>query len=189
MPVPQFLFDLFVLFVLLFALLNIVWMSIKNGISPMPSSSKQLNACLEALPKLPKNALIYDLGAAWGSAAFFFAKAFPDASVIGYENSRLPYLFSKLRLRFFPQKNLEFQRKDFYTHCFDQADLLFVYLYPGAMEKLEKKLTKERKKNLYVLSHTFALPRRKALFERQINDLYSTKVYVYQIISKQSPHL
>lgn len=152
----------------------------------MPSTSKQIRACLEEVPDLGPGAVVYDLGSAWGGFALALAKALPDVKVIGFETSPFPYLFSKLRLFFSPIQNLEFKRSDFYSLSLDSADLLVTYLYPGAMKKLEQKLAKPLHKDFYLLSHTFALASKKPLSEKQIDDFYHTKVYLYHFCGNKA---
>lgn len=165
---------MFIFLILLFAALAIVFQSVKLGISPLPSHWKVKRYLTPFLP--PKNALILDLGSGWGGIASYMAKAMPESSVIGFEKSLFPWLFSLLRKR----KNLHFYRRNFFHEKLEEADCIYVYLFPKAMEKLKIKLEKELKNKTIVISYVFAVPGWKPIQTYEIADLYKSKLYVYQ---------
>src|SRR5262245_4687115 len=88
---------------------SIVYWSVKNGISPMPSSPKAKKT-LEALLPKEVNGTILELGSGWGTLAVLLSQAYPEYSVLAYETSPVPYFFSRFRSK----ENLTFVRKDFF---------------------------------------------------------------------------
>lgn len=166
--------------IIVWILISIVFWTIRNGISPMPTSAKVKRCLLENLPEI-KNGNIYELGSAWGTLAFPIAKKFPDGLIRGYETSPIPYFFSRLTLWLFPLPNLRFERRDFFSISLADADLVICYLYPGAMQMLKKKFCRELKPGTWVASHTFAIPGWKADKTYEADDLYKTKIYLYQV--------
>lgn len=167
----------------IWALASIVFWSLRNGISPMPTSYQTRKALLKFLPNIGKGK-IYDLGSGWGTLVFPLSKKFPDNQVIGYETSPIPYFFSQFFAWISPHSNLELKRIDFYTVSLSDADLVVCYLYPHAMVLLKKKFEQELKPGTWVLSNTFAIPGWSPYQVYKLNDLFHTKLYLYQIDKK-----
>ena len=156
-------------------LLVCVW-TIKNGISPMPTSTKIKRALFEALPEHLEGAIV-ELGSGWGTLCFPLAKRYPNCQVIGYETSPIPYAVSKLLQLLIKQKNVRFERKDFFKEHLSGASMAICYLYPTAMENLKEKLEKEGR--IAVVSHTFRIPGWMPTKTIEVKDLYHTKIYFY----------
>lgn len=165
---------------LLWAILSIVIWSVRNGISPMPTSPLAKKRIMEALP-LKVDGVIYELGSGWGTLVFPLAKKYPNCRVIGIESSPVPYYFSKFRQLFMPVRNLELLRCNLMEISIKDAGLVVCYLYPGAMNKLKTKFEKELKPGTWVLSNTFAVPGWDPYRAYDIGDIYSTKIYLYHI--------
>lgn len=172
-------------FVVVFALvlLSVVYWSLRNGISPMPTSSKARRRLLSALPK-DVSGTIYELGSGWGTLVFPLARHYPHCRVVGYETSWIPFWISKLRQFFMRLPNLELQRRDFYQMPLQDAGLVVCYLYPGAMRLLSVKLSEELKPGTWVISNTFSLPGWLASDVLEVGDLYYSKIYVYRCAFK-----
>jgi len=154
----------------------VVW-TIKNGISPMPTSPKVKRRLLEILPVVQGR--IYELGSGWGTLAFSLSRHYPEAQIIGFETSPVPYWISKLCLNLSSSRNLTFERRDFFNVELKDATMVVCYLYPGAMRKLGEKLIQELKPGALIISHTFALPGWEPKATYEVDDLYRTKIYIY----------
>ena len=122
---------------LFFVLILIVGFTVKNGISPMPTSTKVREALFKYLPPL-KNGIVVDLGSGWGHLIFPLSKHYPTCEIFGFETSPVPYLFSSM-LNYY--SNVKIVRRDFFKIPLDSANLIVCYLYPKGMKKL-KWLTK-----------------------------------------------
>jgi tRNA G46 methylase TrmB len=92
------------------AAVSIVIFTLKNGISPMPSSSHARSAVVNEIKKLSKsrNHLIIDAGSGWGTLALQTARNFPSPTIIGLENSFIPLWTSRLLKMRGPYNNLKF---------------------------------------------------------------------------------
>lgn len=156
----------------------VIW-SLRNGISPMPTSSKVKREMLALMPH-NLNGTIYELGCGWGTLLFPLARKYPHCRIIGYETSPLPYGVCKLLLSFFKHSNVEVVRRDFYSANLRDASLVVCYLYPGAMKRLESKFSAELRKETFVVSNTFAIPGWSPQTVKTIDDLYRTKIYLYK---------
>jgi methylase of polypeptide subunit release factors len=170
-----------VLALFIFIAVSIVYFSSKNGITPTPTLDKVKQALLGLLAQNKINGNIYDLGSGWGTLAFALARQYADCNAIGYENSIVPYAFSRIWHLFAGCPNLKLVRNDFYTIPLNDADLVICYLNTGAMEKLRTKFESELKKGAVVVSHTFAVPYWTPAKEIVVDDIYRTKVYMYVV--------
>jgi hypothetical protein len=166
------------LLILFLIVLSIVWWSIKNGISPMPTSPRVKAALFASLPTV--EGTIADLGSGWGTLVFPLADRYPKCQVIGYETSPIPYTLSLLRQTVQRRANLSLIRRDFFEASLENAALVLCYLYPKAMTRLQDKFDRELKNGAFVISHTFALPEWQPLKVVEVNDLYRTKIYIYK---------
>lgn len=166
----------FILVVASVILMSMVYSALRWGIGPVPTSPKVKKALIPLLPPL-SHGIIYELGAGFGNLAFTLGEHYPDCQVIAIEVSPVPYFWMKIRNGFNPKLNII--RKDFFQLNLSDASLIVCYLYPGAMERLEKKLAQECPKAA-ILTHTFAFPHRKADVTIRANDLYNTPIYFYR---------
>ena len=157
---------------------SIIITTLRNGISPMPTSYKVKRDLLKLIPPETKGK-VFELGSAWGTLAFPLAKALPNCQVNAYENSFFPYLFSVLRKAFFPLSNLLFHYQNFHGIPLKEAKLITCYLFPGGMEILKEKMERELTKGCVVISHTFVVPGWKPKEIIEVDDLYKTKIYLY----------
>lgn len=168
---------LFLLFLFGLVISVVIW-SIKNGISPMPSSFKAKKTLLSLLPEELEGD-IYEIGSGWGTLMSPLAKKFPRCRIVGFETSPLPYLFSKLRCLWLP--NVQLERRDFFSVDLKKGSLVVCYLYPAAMEKLKEKLDNELQPGSLVASNTFAIRGWTADKVVELDDIYRTKIYLYKI--------
>lgn len=166
---------------LILAGLSIVFWSLKNGISPMPTSRKAKKLILDSIPEKGSNP-IYELGSGWGTLAFALAKKFPQHQINAYETSTIPFLFCKFRQMLTPCSNLHLYRQDFFYVSLMPASVVVCYLYPGAMAKLKSKFEDELLAGSIIVSNTFQIPEWKATKIMEVNDLYKTKIYVYKVM-------
>jgi hypothetical protein len=165
---------------LLVGMLSIVIFTLRTGISPMPTLGRVRRQLLP-LVEADLEGTILELGAGWGTLAFALADRCPRAKVIAFELSPLPFAFCWLRQRLAPRPNLELRRQDFFRASFTGASLVVCYLFPGAMTRLEPKLSAELAPGAHILSHTFALRGWRPQHMLVADDLYRTPIYLYVV--------
>jgi len=163
-------------------LISIVVDSMKNGISPMPISIQGRNKILSMIPKDFQGTII-DLGSGFGSLIFPVAKKFPKATVIGVETAAVPYICSLVWKWMWRVRNSKIEYANLYTKSLQNADFVFCYLYPKAMERLSSVIAQE---NLTLISYAFALPNYQPMSTVVIGSVYPTNIYVYRILEKSS---
>ena len=159
---------------------SIVWSSLRTGISPMPSSRKATRTMLTEIGTADTGPII-DTGSGWGTLVIALAKKYPQRQVIGYELSPVPWLISFIRKQTGQIHNLSLHRKDFLKADLSNATTLLCYLFPGGMISLETKLQDEQNKISLIISNTFAMPSHEPSKVIELNDIYSTPVYVYRL--------
>lgn len=175
------MFSFVLLIVVLCAAVTIIFYTLRNGISPMPTGSRVNRVVLDVLQGTDLSGRVVELGSGWGTLALQIAKHLPLCSVVGYENSPVPYWVSQLLRVILGVSNVAFYRADFYKIPLSDFDGVVCYLYPGAMEKLSEKFESELRPGTLIVSHTFALPGWEPERVVEAPDLYRTKIYVYRV--------
>ncbi len=164
--------------------LSIVYSTVKNGISPMPSSHLARRSALNALNRYMGgaglNGIIVEAGSGWGHLAMEAAKRWPHKSVIGLENAWLPYWFSYLFSKLQRFQNLKLLRKDLYTFDYESVDVVLCYLHPGAMKRLSTIWSEKLKDDAVVISIYFAVPGWEPERVITCKDVFRTRIYVYR---------
>jgi 16S RNA G1207 methylase RsmC len=160
--------------------LSIIYWSIRNGISPMPSTRKQAKAMISLLPS-PIQGRIADLGSGWGTLAIALAQQLPECRITGYENSPIPLYASKLIARIARLSNLELIRADLLSISLSDFQAIVCYLHPAAMRKLQTKLEVELPAGTPIICNTFAMAGWKPEEVIRLDDLYHTQIYFYRM--------
>lgn len=157
---------------------SIAWSTIRNGISPMPTTNVVRDQLLASLPKYIHGSII-ELGAGWGNLAFPLARRYPDSPVIAYENSWVPYLACRLRALWGRYPNLLIIHQNFYEASLEKAGLVVCYLHPEGMRRLKDKFIHELDKTALIVSHTFAIPGWKPCHNEIVESSFPTPIYHY----------
>ena len=166
---------------------SIVLYTLENGISPSPTGGKVKKHLLNILADQQSGCQIYELGSGWGTLALPIANLFPASRVIGYENSIVPFLASKLRLAISSTKNLELRRANFFEVDLSNATLVVCYQSPGNMGNLRPKFEAELSDGSYVVSNTFAVSGWKPTETYRVDDMFKTRIYVYRVGDAKPP--
>ncbi|MFC7061942.1 hypothetical protein [Halobacillus seohaensis] len=171
------IFGIFLFFMLLLIILLILIDSAKNGITPTPSTGKERIAAIKLATPLDPNS-IADLGAGFGTMAFSLAKEFPKAKVVAYETASVPCVILFIRKMVQPRSNLTIKRANFMNEDLSKYDLLYTYLYPKAMERLQEKLIQPK---TTLISNAFAMPKWKPAFIWPVESKTSySSIYLYR---------
>lgn len=163
----------------LIAVLSIVFVSWRNGISPMPVSAPVRSRVVAELRRLGRPGTIIEAGSGWGTLAYRAAESNPDSRIIGIENSPIPLAVSRLIARLGSAKNVNFIKGDLYEFPYEQADVVVCYLFPRAMSRLDSVFRERLSSGAVVISVCFALPGWQPEHTLVCRDMYLTKVYVY----------
>ena len=122
---------------------------------------------------LPKNSLVYDLGC--GDGKFLFAAERRGYQAIGYELSLYPFIkgWTKKTLT---KSSVMIRRKNFFEANLRDADAVFIFLVDKVMDSTGKKLKKELKPNVPVISYGFEIPNWTV---QKILDTEPSQTYIY----------
>lgn len=119
----------------------------------IPSSKKAIQKILELVP-LPEQGLVLDLGSGDGRFLRAVKQKYPQLQVLGYEISPLALVIHKL-LNLFLTK-VPVKANDFFFANVSQINVIFCFLLPTDMRRLEQKLQTELPKNAIIISNTFS---------------------------------
>ena len=144
----------------------------------MPSAHKARLAMFKLVDDTESGS-IYDLGSGWGHLVIRLAKRYPHREIVGYEVSILPWIMTLLLKKLLGLNNLIVHRENFLKANLSGASVLLCYLHSPTMAAIKEKLDREASKELYLISHNFALPSELPIKTVQVNDFYRSPVYLY----------
>jgi SAM-dependent methyltransferase len=139
-------------------LFSFIWTSlfVRYPFVPVPMAIiPEIIKCL----KIEDGSRVYDLGCGDGRVLSACLKASSAADYIGIERDFMPFLLAKIKLFLScDSKKIKLLRKNFF-HCdLSGANRIFLYLYPGLIEKLLPKLEKELAPGARLVSCDLPLP-------------------------------
>jgi hypothetical protein len=133
----------------------IVGLIMARGVPFVSTPRRKYRQILSAVDLKPGEK-IYDLGCGKASLLILAAKEF-GAIGIGYELSLWPYLWSRFNI-LISRAKVEVRMKNFFKADLSDADVIYCYLFPSVMARLEPKFAKELKPTTRVVSYGFKLP-------------------------------
>lgn len=153
---------IFLLLQLGFAIFLIYWIIAFLTGAPFVPSSDPTAGSMIALARLKPGMRVYDLGS--GEGKLLFAAATRGAHSVGIEINPWLVLYTRIRALLSPYRKLvDVRWQSFWKTDIRDADVVFIYLLPWRMLRLEKKLKKELKKGAIVVSNSFIFPNWKIL--------------------------
>lgn len=164
---------------------SIVYRSLRNGISPMPSSGAVRRAVAAEINSLNRVRTIVEAGSGWGTLAFSITRQGRkvrrdiEPKIIGLENSMVPLLFSQLMSVMLAEEMVTFVRRDIYRFSYRDADVVVCYLFPRAMQSLSMIFQEQLSIGTRIISICFALPGWVPEKVIVCEDMYHTRIYVY----------
>lgn len=149
------MFLLFVVIAVLFILIaSAAWAGFRAA-PWVPTWGKDFHRVIE-LAHPTAGDVVYELGAGEGRLLLQFART-SAAKIVGFEISLVPFAIAWLRVRRLrPRVSVRFQ--DFFKTNFREADVIFCFLTPPAMRKLQPKFAAECKPGTRIISYAFSLP-------------------------------
>ena len=133
----------------------IVGLIMVRGVPFVSTPRRKYRQILQSV-ELKPGEKIYDVGCGKASLLVLAAKEF-GAKGIGYELSLWPWLWSQFNI-FVSRANVEVRMKNFFKADLSDADVIYCYLFPEIMARLEPKFAKELKPTARVVSYGFKLP-------------------------------
>ena len=154
--------DLLVLIFLLILVLLVFGTAAYAGLQAapwVPVFKKDIERIIK-LVDIQEGDVVYDLGCGDGRVLVALANNSRARLLVGYEISFIPYLWSKLRFLFLGLgSRAEVRYANFLRRDLGQADVIFCFLTPMAMRRLEPKFASELRRGTRIVSYSFSLPR------------------------------
>ena len=144
-----------------------------NG-APFVPSKKQTAESMIKLAAIKKGATIYDLGS--GNGKLLFLAESRGARAIGYEINPILVWYTNLLAFLHRQPRVHVYWKNFWAATIRDADVVFIYLLPWKMERLEQKIKNECKKGAIIVSNSFIFPNWKTLRSDPLHHVYVFRV-------------
>lgn len=145
---------LIIVFLLIF--LSMIWPPDSPWAPWWRTSDENIRKALK-LAGVKSSDVIYDLGSGDGRTLIIAAKEF-GAKAVGIEIDPLRFYISKLLVWFSGLSNkIEIRRENFLKSDFSDANVIFVYLVPNALNRLLPKF-KQLKKRTKIVSINYHIP-------------------------------
>lgn len=136
--------------VLLGCLIGLSWFAGSDA-PYVPSKKEKIKKALKLINI--KNKVFYELGSGDGRVVLEAAKL--GAVAFGIEQSWIRILLSKWQAKKQNLSNAYFIHGDIFKQNLSSANIIFIYLLHQGVDKLEKKLTKELKKDSIIITQTY----------------------------------
>lgn len=167
----------FVVFVLLLA--SVLFASLLFVV-PISAPRKVIKRVLREVEIKPEESF-YDLGCGDGKVLFEVARKY-KCKAVGYELNLPVFLLAKLKVIILRKsRDIKIYFKNFLNQDLSKADVIFCYLIPRLMRKLEEKFKKEPLKGgTRIISFTFAFKNRQPKKVIKI-DSKTPRIYIYKV--------
>lgn len=173
-----------VFFLAAFLLMLLVYWSTFRSQVPLYLSSKLVWQTLEEL--LPaveagKSFKFMDIGSGMGGVLTHLAHARPDGLYFGVENAPLPYLLSRLKIKFGNYSRCHVMWASLWTCNLESYDVVFAYLSPVPMERLWRKVKVEMRPGSLFISNSFVVAENPAQYSITLDDLHHSTLYIWHM--------
>jgi hypothetical protein len=148
-----------------------------RGYAPFVSTKHELIRELGKLIEVKEDAIVYELGAGDAPLLLELSMKQKKAHYIGLENSFLPWLIGNIQIMMH-KRPIKLRKKNFYRAYVGDADIIYCYLNPATMKRLETKLPTECRPGTQIISLSFPFPNLKP--QKQIT-LHDQEVYFYSL--------
>lgn len=137
--------------ILLGCILGLSWFAGSDA-PYIPTKSEKIRKALK-LAGLKKGEIFYELGSGDGRVVIEAAKM--GAKSFGIEQSWIRVWLSRIKAKKLNLKTADFFHGNIFDRHYYNADVVFIYLLPKGVSKLENKLRKELEKGSRVITQTY----------------------------------
>lgn len=131
--------------------------------------------------KVNKEDIIYDLGCGTGKALVMANKLF-GAKGVGIEIDTIRSLIAKWNIWKSKATGIKIIKDNFYNVNISDATVLYFYLVPNALKRLTRKLLRELKPGVRIVSYIYSLPDTYKGKVKLIKHDKSLKIFVYELL-------
>lgn len=161
---------LFVLLITLIYLYLAMAISSFYGVPFVPTKKKLVSDIFKHIRLSPADTVV-DLGCGDGTVLFAVHKQY-HSNTVGYEINILLHWWNRLRAR----KSMQFFRKSMYEVSLSDASVVYLFLFPEAIERLIPQLEGAK----MIISHGFRIKKMRQ-YEWCIRNTRPFKTYYYQL--------
>ncbi len=140
----------------------------------VPSKRSSVHEMVKAAELKPCET-VFDLGCGDGRLLIAAEKQ-TGVRAIGFEIAPLMFLMALIK-KSLAHSKIQINFKNFFSTDLSEADVIFCYLFPEAMEKLLEKIKNECKPGTRIISNTFKI---QSMMPTRTMDT-NPKIYVYRI--------
>ncbi len=163
-----------ILILVLIAIIYYLWyvtLSPQSGPVYVPTKDKDAQKMVE-IAKLKEGDKVLDLGSGDGRILIEAAKI--GATGVGYEIDPILVMESRQKVKKAGvEDKVEIKLKNMWQADFNQADVIFVYLFPKYLDKLKKLLKENLTRPVTVISNDYQIPGKK-------RDKQEKNIYLYK---------
>ena len=141
---------------------------------PYVSTSKKVAKEMVKLARISPGIQVYDLGC--GNGKILFLASEYGARCTGYELIRPLVWWAKFKNRLH-RKQITFLCSDFFKADLHDADVIFCYLFPGAMDRFFREKFPELRSGTKIISHGFPILELKPVKKVEVG---RAKIWVYE---------
>ncbi len=158
------LYAIFYLFIVLieivFAIFSAGYMillfySSLKGSPYVPTKDKAMKNIFEEAG-LKKGQVMYDIGCGDGRVVRYAVKQY-GVRGIGIDINPMLIFFARLKARMMKLKGAEFRVQNIFDVDLSDADVIYIFLLPQFLVKIQKKLERGTKKGAVIISHGFKM--------------------------------
>lgn len=132
----------------------LIYSSIK-GSPYVPTKNKQISEILENIP-FKKGMKFLDLGCGDGRVIMLAVRKYKVRGV-GIDINPMIVAWARLKAHFAKLSGVEFRVENIFKTALGDFDIVYLFLMPELLTKLEPKLAKETKKAALIVSHGFKI--------------------------------
>jgi len=162
--------------ILLFVILSEFIAFIRTRVPFVPTHAGDIEFIVKKL-KISASDVFYDLGSGNGKVLFLVEKL-TGAKAVGFELSWWTILFAKIKGKL-KKSNVRFRNQDFFKANWSEANILYCYLYPPLMGRIEEKFINELKPGSIAIIRDFPFP--KMAYTEKYYLPKNHEIYVYKI--------
>ncbi|MBD3270475.1 hypothetical protein GF376_03030 [Candidatus Peregrinibacteria bacterium] len=153
-------------------------MAMINGAPFVPTPMDRVRKMIK-LSKIKQGDRVYDIGCGDGRIVYIAANEY-GAKATGFELSPLVYIYALIR-KFIWKSKAEIKFANFKMKNISDADVVFCYLLPECIDKIQNDLTKMLKPGTKIVSYAFEFPEWKLIHkEERDKKLGLAPVWIYE---------
>lgn len=155
-----------------------------NGVReqvPLYLSNRKTQKTLADLIPPDTNVTFIDLGCGLGDIVTYVARVRPQARVIGVETAPLSFVIAWIRTHLFANANAEIKFQSIWDTDVSNTDIVYAFLSPAPMTRLNEKLRSEMKGGSRFISNSFAVPGAEPDDVVAVDDARETQLLIWRM--------